>query len=140
MMAFIDIFAEEKSSPNDPRNLWLQCVKACGRLDLELNGPKYPNENCYLCHLHFEEKWYKINNIRASLHPDAIPTKFCRPSLNQNSYVKYKGKYFDCKTTIGIQKIEIIKNKAEQQKNEEIQEQEELQRIETDIQQEERNE
>jgi len=40
----------------------------------------------------------------------------------------------------GIQEIEITKNKAEQQKDEEIQEQEEVQRIETDIQQEKRNE
>jgi len=56
-------------------------VKACGRLDLEPKGPQYASKNCYLCH--FEEKWYKINNIRARLHPDAIPTKFCKPSLNQ---------------------------------------------------------
>lgn len=55
---------------------WLQWVQACGRLDLKPKGPKYSNENCRLCHLHFEEKLYNINKIRAHLHPDAIPTKF----------------------------------------------------------------
>ncbi|XP_018314270.1 52 kDa repressor of the inhibitor of the protein kinase-like [Mycetomoellerius zeteki] len=55
---------------------WLQWVRACGRLDLEPKGPEYAYQNCRLCHLHFEEKWYKINKMRTRLHPDAIPTIF----------------------------------------------------------------
>lgn len=44
--------------------------------DLEPKGPEYASQNCRLCHLHFEEKWYNVNKIRACLHPDAVPTKF----------------------------------------------------------------
>ncbi|XP_039309921.1 uncharacterized protein LOC120358743 [Solenopsis invicta] len=39
-------------------------------------GPEYAHRNYRLCHLHFEEKWYKIGKSRANLHPDAIPTIF----------------------------------------------------------------
>ncbi|XP_011687475.1 PREDICTED: 52 kDa repressor of the inhibitor of the protein kinase-like [Wasmannia auropunctata] len=55
---------------------WLQWIRACGRLDLESKGPEYAYQNYRLCHLHFEKKWYKINKIKARLHPDAIPTLF----------------------------------------------------------------
>ncbi|CAL7948356.1 unnamed protein product [Xylocopa violacea] len=62
---------------------WLQWIRACGRLDLEPKGPKYSYENIRLCHLHFERKWYKINKIRARLHPDAVPTIFFAPHFKQ---------------------------------------------------------
>lgn len=62
---------------------WLLWVQACGRLDLEPKGPEYAYENCRLCHLHFEEKWYNINKIRARLHPDAVPTIFFGPNFKQ---------------------------------------------------------
>ncbi|XP_071630076.1 uncharacterized protein [Temnothorax longispinosus] len=39
-------------------------------------GPEYGHRNYRLCHLHFEKKWYKIGQKRASLHPDAVPTIF----------------------------------------------------------------
>lgn len=68
---------------------WLQWIQACGRLDLEPKGPEYAYENCRLCHVHFEEKWYKINKIRARLHPDAIPTKFFE-ALSDKKYVFIK--------------------------------------------------
>ncbi|XP_039312867.1 52 kDa repressor of the inhibitor of the protein kinase isoform X1 [Solenopsis invicta] len=55
---------------------WLQWIRACGRYDLEVMGPEYAHRNYRLCHLHFEEKWYKIGKSRANLHPDAIPTIF----------------------------------------------------------------
>ncbi|XP_071573677.1 uncharacterized protein [Temnothorax nylanderi] len=55
---------------------WLQWIHACGRLDLQVMGPEYGHRNYRLCHLHFEEKWYKIGQKRASLHPDAVPTIF----------------------------------------------------------------
>ncbi|XP_018399595.1 PREDICTED: 52 kDa repressor of the inhibitor of the protein kinase-like isoform X3 [Cyphomyrmex costatus] len=55
---------------------WLQWIHACQRLDLQVMGPEYAYRNCRLCHLHFEEKWYKIGKIRAHLYPDAIPTIF----------------------------------------------------------------
>ncbi|KYN45221.1 52 kDa repressor of the inhibitor of the protein kinase, partial [Trachymyrmex septentrionalis] len=58
---------------------WLQWIRTCGRLDIEPKGPEYAYQNCRSCHLHFEEKWYKINKMRARLHPDAIPTIFFRP-------------------------------------------------------------
>lgn len=61
---------------------WLQWVQACGRLDLQPKGPIYAYSNCYLCHLHFEEKWYNINKVRARLHPDAVPTRFFEPAFN----------------------------------------------------------
>ncbi|EGI67479.1 52 kDa repressor of the inhibitor of the protein kinase [Acromyrmex echinatior] len=63
---------------------WLQWVRACGRLDLEPKGPEYAYQNCRLCHLHFKEKWYKINKMRARLHPDAIPTIFFGPECGNN--------------------------------------------------------
>lgn len=62
---------------------WLQWVRACGRLDLEPKGPEYAHQNCRLCHLHFENKWYKINKVRARLHPDAVPTIFFEPGFQQ---------------------------------------------------------
>lgn len=55
---------------------WLQWIHACNRLDLQVMGADYAYRNYRLCHLHFEEKWYKIRKTRASLHPDAIPTIF----------------------------------------------------------------
>ncbi|XP_077271272.1 uncharacterized protein LOC143902338 isoform X1 [Temnothorax americanus] len=55
---------------------WLQWIHASGRLDLQVMGPEYGHRNYRLCHLHFEEKWYKIGQKRASLHPDAVPTIF----------------------------------------------------------------
>ncbi|XP_018361402.1 PREDICTED: 52 kDa repressor of the inhibitor of the protein kinase-like [Trachymyrmex cornetzi] len=55
---------------------WLQWIRACGRLDLQPKGPEYAYQNCRLCHLHFEKKWYNINKINARLHPDAVPTLF----------------------------------------------------------------
>ncbi|XP_018373149.1 PREDICTED: uncharacterized protein LOC108767670 [Trachymyrmex cornetzi] len=39
-------------------------------------GPEYAHRNYRLCHLHFEEKWYKIGKCRASLLPNAVPTIF----------------------------------------------------------------
>ncbi|KYM97654.1 52 kDa repressor of the inhibitor of the protein kinase [Cyphomyrmex costatus] len=66
------------------REKWLQWVRACGRLDLEPKGPEYAYQNCRLCHLHFEEKWYKKNIMRARLHPDAVPTIFFGPSYKDN--------------------------------------------------------
>jgi len=62
---------------------WLQWVRACGRLDLKSKGPEYAYQNCRLCHLHFKEKWYKINKMRARLHPDAIPTIFFGPECGK---------------------------------------------------------
>ncbi|KYN18752.1 52 kDa repressor of the inhibitor of the protein kinase [Trachymyrmex cornetzi] len=62
---------------------WLQWIRACGRLDLEPKGPEYAYHNCRLCHLHFEEKWYKINKMRTRLHPDAIPTIFFVPECGK---------------------------------------------------------
>ncbi|KYN41416.1 52 kDa repressor of the inhibitor of the protein kinase [Trachymyrmex septentrionalis] len=53
---------------------WLQWVRACGRLDLEPKGPEYAYQNCRLCHLYFEGKWYKINKMRAQHLSD--PTKY----------------------------------------------------------------
>lgn len=61
---------------------WLQWVQACGRLDLEPKGPTYAYNNCNLCHLHFEEKWYNINKVRARLHPNAVPTRFFESTFN----------------------------------------------------------
>ncbi|XP_024881699.1 52 kDa repressor of the inhibitor of the protein kinase-like [Temnothorax curvispinosus] len=58
-------------------------VRACGRLDLEPKGPEYAHQNCRLCHSHFENKWYKINKVRARLHPDAVPTIFFGPGFQQ---------------------------------------------------------
>jgi hypothetical protein len=55
-------------------------------LDLEPKGSKYANENYRMCHLHFEEKWYNINKVRARLHPDAVPTKFFGGTYD-NKYV-----------------------------------------------------
>ncbi|XP_077271009.1 uncharacterized protein LOC143902189 [Temnothorax americanus] len=63
--------------------IWLQWVRAYGRLDLEPKGPEYAHQNCRLCHLHFENKWYKINKVRARLHPDAVPTIFFGPGFQQ---------------------------------------------------------
>ncbi|XP_018400880.1 PREDICTED: 52 kDa repressor of the inhibitor of the protein kinase-like [Cyphomyrmex costatus] len=67
------------------REKWLQWVRACGRLDLEPKGPEYAYQNCRLCHLHFEEKWYKKNIMRARLHPDAVPTIFFGPSYKEEN-------------------------------------------------------
>ncbi|XP_071652382.1 uncharacterized protein [Temnothorax longispinosus] len=39
-------------------------------------GAEYGHRNYRLCHLHFEEKWYKISKSRAHLQPDAVPTIF----------------------------------------------------------------
>ncbi|XP_018049865.1 PREDICTED: uncharacterized protein LOC108688212 [Atta colombica] len=64
---------------------WLQWIRACGRLDLESKGPEYAYQNCRLCHLHFKEKWYKINKMRARLHPDAIPTIFFGPECGKEN-------------------------------------------------------
>ncbi|GAB1864094.1 P52K kinase [Camponotus japonicus] len=61
---------------------WLQWIQACGRLDLQSKGPAYAYNNCYLCHLHFEERWYNVNKVRARLHPDAVPTRFFEPDFN----------------------------------------------------------
>ncbi|EZA54464.1 hypothetical protein DMN91_012182 [Ooceraea biroi] len=58
---------------------WLQWVRACGRTDLEPKGPLYAHQNCRLCNLHFEDKWLKLNKVRARLHPDAVPTRFFGP-------------------------------------------------------------
>ncbi|KYN01029.1 52 kDa repressor of the inhibitor of the protein kinase [Cyphomyrmex costatus] len=55
---------------------WLKWIYACGRVDLKVMGPEYAHRNYRLCHLHFEEKWYKISKSRACLHPDAVPTIF----------------------------------------------------------------
>jgi len=55
---------------------WMQWIRASERFDLEVMGPEYAHRNYRLCHLHFEEKWYKIGKNRAQLHPDAIPTIF----------------------------------------------------------------
>lgn len=55
---------------------WLQWIRACERLDLEAMGTEYAHRNYRACHLHFEEKWYKISKSRAHLHPDAVPTIF----------------------------------------------------------------
>jgi len=55
---------------------WIQWIRASERFDLEVMGPEYAHRNYRLCHLHFEEKWYKIGKNRAQLHPDAIPTIF----------------------------------------------------------------
>ncbi|KAL6265852.1 hypothetical protein P5V15_002673 [Pogonomyrmex californicus] len=55
---------------------WLQWVEACKRLDLKPKGPEYAYQNCRLCHLHFDKKWYKLNESRTRLHPDAIPIFF----------------------------------------------------------------
>ncbi|KAL6254841.1 hypothetical protein P5V15_014178 [Pogonomyrmex californicus] len=57
---------------------WMQWIRASKRFDLKVMGPEYAHRNYRLCHLHFEEKWYKIGKSRASLHPDAIPTIFFR--------------------------------------------------------------
>ncbi|XP_077263682.1 uncharacterized protein LOC143898236 isoform X2 [Temnothorax americanus] len=44
---------------------------------LASDGPRIWSSQLYrLCHLHFEEKWYKIGQKRASLHLDAVPTIF----------------------------------------------------------------
>lgn len=55
---------------------WLQWLRACDRLDVERLGAEYAHHKFRLCHIHFEEKWYKINKIKASIHPDATPTIF----------------------------------------------------------------
>ncbi|XP_018309263.1 52 kDa repressor of the inhibitor of the protein kinase isoform X1 [Mycetomoellerius zeteki] len=55
---------------------WLQWIHASGRFDLQVMGPEYAHRNYRLCHLHFEEKWYKIGKCRASLLPNAVPTIF----------------------------------------------------------------
>ncbi|XP_077272144.1 52 kDa repressor of the inhibitor of the protein kinase-like [Temnothorax americanus] len=55
---------------------WLQWIRACERLDLEAMGAEYGHRNYRLCHLHFEEKWYKISKSRAHLQLDAVPTIF----------------------------------------------------------------
>ncbi|CAL7935474.1 unnamed protein product [Xylocopa violacea] len=62
---------------------WLQWVRACGRSDLEPKGPEYSYRNMRMCHLHFEEKWIKMNKIYARLHPDAVPTIFFEPHFKQ---------------------------------------------------------
>jgi len=64
-------------------NRWLQWVKACGRTDLEPKGPLYAHQNCRLCNLHFEDKWLRLNKVRARLHPDAIPTRFFGPPFGK---------------------------------------------------------
>ncbi|XP_076757229.1 52 kDa repressor of the inhibitor of the protein kinase-like [Xylocopa sonorina] len=69
---------------------WVQWVRACGRFDLEPKGPKYSYENVRLCHLHFQRKWYRINKIRARLHPDAVPTIFFGPHFKQDFYITKK--------------------------------------------------
>ncbi|KYM81523.1 52 kDa repressor of the inhibitor of the protein kinase [Atta colombica] len=69
---------------------WLQWIRACGRLDLESKGPEYAYQNCRLCHLHFKEKWYKINKMRARLHPDAIPTIFFGPECGKSTSKRTK--------------------------------------------------
>ncbi|CAL1688668.1 unnamed protein product [Lasius platythorax] len=66
---------------------WLQWIQACGRLDLQPKGPAYAYNNCYLCHLHFEEKWYNVNKVRTRLHPDAVPTRFFEPNFNISNIV-----------------------------------------------------
>ncbi|KYQ50743.1 hypothetical protein ALC60_10168, partial [Trachymyrmex zeteki] len=55
------------------------------RLNLEPKDPEYAYQNCRLCHLHFEEKWYKINKMRTRLHPDAIPTIFFGPDYGKST-------------------------------------------------------
>ncbi|XP_032675741.1 52 kDa repressor of the inhibitor of the protein kinase-like isoform X2 [Odontomachus brunneus] len=55
---------------------WLQWIHACERSDLKVMGAEYAYRTYRLCHLHFEEKWYRINKSRSYLHPDAIPTIF----------------------------------------------------------------
>jgi len=52
-------------------------------------GPEYAYRNYRLCHLHFEEKWYKIDKNRAQLHPDAIPTIFLGKSKYEIFYNIY---------------------------------------------------
>ncbi|RLU19821.1 hypothetical protein DMN91_008380 [Ooceraea biroi] len=54
---------------------WLQWIRAANRLDLEQKGPHYAYNNCTLCHLHFEEKWFR-RKTTLRLHPDAVPTLF----------------------------------------------------------------
>ncbi|XP_018372390.1 PREDICTED: 52 kDa repressor of the inhibitor of the protein kinase-like [Trachymyrmex cornetzi] len=68
---------------------WLQWIRACGRLDLEPKGPEYAYHNCRLCHLHFEEKWYKINKMRTRLHPDAISTIFFKSNKEEDKKMYY---------------------------------------------------
>ncbi|XP_036147065.1 uncharacterized protein LOC114255145 [Monomorium pharaonis] len=63
---------------------WLAWVQACRRFDLLPKGPEYVNRNCRLCHLHFNEKDYKIKG-RARLHPDAVPTKFLELTDNNSA-------------------------------------------------------
>ncbi|KAH0947222.1 hypothetical protein HN011_005308 [Eciton burchellii] len=69
---------------------WLQWVKACGRTDLEPKGPLYAHQNCRLCNLHFEDKWLRLNKVRARLHPDAIPTRFFGPPFGKICIVNGK--------------------------------------------------
>ncbi|XP_076766663.1 52 kDa repressor of the inhibitor of the protein kinase-like [Xylocopa sonorina] len=63
---------------------WLKWVEACKRFDLLRKGPEYSYRNIRLCHLHFEEKLYKIHKCRAHLHPDAVPTLLLGPDPNQD--------------------------------------------------------
>ncbi|XP_077282097.1 uncharacterized protein LOC143908345 isoform X2 [Temnothorax americanus] len=79
---FIDVQRHFFKFPKE-QDRWLQWVRACRRLDLEPKGPEYAHQNCRLCHLHFENKWYKINKVRARLHPDAVPTIFFGPGFQQ---------------------------------------------------------
>lgn len=57
---------------------WLKWIEACKRQDLKVMGPEYAYLRYRMCHLHFEEKWYKVSKKRAYLYPDAIPTIFER--------------------------------------------------------------
>jgi len=47
-------------------------------------GAEYAHRNYRLCHLHFEDKWYKIGKKRAHLLPDAIPIIF-----NGRKYINF---------------------------------------------------
>ncbi|KAM0735852.1 52 kDa repressor of the inhibitor of the protein kinase [Formica fusca] len=118
---------------------WLQWVRACGRLDLEPKGPEYFSQNCRLCHLHFEEKWYNVNKIRARLHPDAIPTRFSGPTFDKNNAAVSNMEEDNAgKTQIASTEIHAaveVENKMEQQKKHKDEEQ----IIEADTQQGKRN-
>ncbi|KYN36538.1 hypothetical protein ALC56_09109, partial [Trachymyrmex septentrionalis] len=70
-----------------------QWIRACGRLGLEPKGPEYAYQNCRLCHLHFEEKLYKINKMRVRLHPDAIPTIFFVSKCGKENTIDMDKKY-----------------------------------------------
>lgn len=77
--------------------------------------------------MHFEEKWYNVNKIRACLHPDAIPTRFSGSTFDKNNAAVSNMEEDNAgKTQVASTEIRAaveVENKMEQQKEHKDEEQ-----------------